>query len=466
MIGTIDVKVQAHNPNFPLDPVFTFVNSSQSFRIRDVPKRIGNWSITNVFVNVTYPNNIGISKECVLTGGVWVGTVDGCSTSGEVENGFVVTASGIDENNQTVSNYVLGVGNLYVKELDGSISPGTTAARMYFYETLPTTPNEGDSTFIEGVLNVYDGTQWKPVAQSSNPSYIEDSNGNKIEADLDCHVKNLTLPWTFNGVQLKYKRNFYWEYERNDQKYVLVFRDDGIVTRWSLTSYRWNGSNWDFVKWDFANGLIDETSLYFENFGETATRSIIETNRLALISEVPTSFDKIQDSVGNVINADRNVTKIEFGDYCWQYTNTGSPGIIYVMTGTKELSEYYLTERDKVQLSYDNNTWYLKYIFNGTTRFTYTSEGNLTDTDLTFNDNIITYNFTWKQATTEVSDTVALVSQLPTKTSDLTNDSGFITSSYPVKNDGGITKAKAMTEQAYEALQTKDSTTLYVITEN
>ena len=42
MIGTIDVKVQAHNPNFPLDPVFTFVNSSQSFRIRDVPKRIGN----------------------------------------------------------------------------------------------------------------------------------------------------------------------------------------------------------------------------------------------------------------------------------------------------------------------------------------------------------------------------------------------------------------------------------------
>lgn len=499
MIGTIDVKVQAHNPNFPLDPVFTFVNSSQSFRIRDVPKRIGNWSITNVFVNITYPDNTVISKECLLVGGVWVGTVDGCSTSGEVENGFVVTASGIDENNQTVSNYVLGAGDIYVKQLDGSISPGTTAVRMYFYETLPTTPNEGDSTFIEGVLNVYDGTQWKPalevdltnyydkdeiddiienveesiptktsdltndsgfitVNEVPTPSYIEDSNGNKIEADLDCHVKNLTLPWTFNGVQLKYKRDFYWEYERNDQKYVLLFIDGSIPFsggEWSLASFRWNGSDWDVVKYDRVFGSVDETSLYFENFGETATRSIIETNRLALISEVPTSFDKIQDSVGNVINANRNVTKIEFGDYCWQYTTTGNPGNIYVMTGTKELSEYYLNETDKFQLSYDNNTWSLKYILNGNTRWTLTSEGNLTDTDLTFN-NIVIFNFTWKQATTEVSDTVALVSQIPTKTSDLTNDSGFVTTSQiPTVNNstitltqGGVTKGSFSLNQS------------------
>lgn len=429
MIGTIDVKVQAHNPNFPLDPVFTFVNSSQSFRIRDVPKRIGNWSITNVFVNITYPDNTVISKECVLTGGVWVGTVDGCSSSGQVEKGFVVTASGIDENNQTVSNYVLGAGDIYVKQLDGTVTPGTTATRMYFYETIPTSPNEGDSTFIEGVLNVYDGTQWKPVAQQSDPSYIEDSDGNKIEADLDCHVKNLTLPWTFNGVQLKYKYDFHWEYERNDQKYELHFLNSSLFpsNTWSLVSLTWNGSDWDIVESDFVNGSIDETSLYFGNFGETATRSIIETNRLALISEVPTSFDKIQDSVGNVINANRNVTKIEFGDYCWQYTTTGSPGNIYVMTGTKELSEYYVNATDKYQLSYDNNTWSLKFIFNGTTLRTLTSEGNLTDTDLTFTYNNVIFDFTWKQATTEVSDTVALVSQIPTKTSDLTNDSGFIT---------------------------------------
>lgn len=28
MIGTLDIKVAAHNPNFPLEPVFTFINSA------------------------------------------------------------------------------------------------------------------------------------------------------------------------------------------------------------------------------------------------------------------------------------------------------------------------------------------------------------------------------------------------------------------------------------------------------
>ena len=53
MIGTIDIQIQAHNPNFPLEPVFTFVNSSQSFRVRNVPKKIGQWSITAVSVNLS-----------------------------------------------------------------------------------------------------------------------------------------------------------------------------------------------------------------------------------------------------------------------------------------------------------------------------------------------------------------------------------------------------------------------------
>lgn len=173
MIGTIDILLQAHNPNFPLEPVFTFVNSAQSFRIRNVPKRIGQWSITAVTVNVSYPDGTTLAKECVLTGGVWVATVDGCATSGTCENGFVVTASGVDENGHTVSNYVLGAGDLYVKELDGTIAPGTTAARMYFYDAAPSQPKKGDAAFIEGTLNVWDGTDWKPaVSGTSRDTYI------------------------------------------------------------------------------------------------------------------------------------------------------------------------------------------------------------------------------------------------------------------------------------------------------
>ena len=60
-------------------------------------------------------------------------------------------------------------------------------------------------------------------------------------------------------------------------------------------------------------------------------------------------------------------------------------------------------------------------------------------------------------------------SDLPTKTSDLTNDSGFVNQeqlSVKVSNDGGVAKVRKMTQAQYDALASKDATTLYVITEN
>lgn len=48
MIGIVDVSVQAANPNMPLNPFRAFVNSPSSLRIRNVPKRIGDWNISSV----------------------------------------------------------------------------------------------------------------------------------------------------------------------------------------------------------------------------------------------------------------------------------------------------------------------------------------------------------------------------------------------------------------------------------
>lgn len=196
MIGTIDVKIQAHNPNFPLEPVFTFINSAQSFRIRNVPKRIGRWEINKVFVNVTYPDTTVISKECVLNGGVWVGTIEGCSISGKTSNGFVVTASGIDENELPISNYVLGAGDVFVQDLDGSISPDVNAARMYFYSILPVSPKKGEATFIEGVLNVYDGTQWKPALEVDLTNYYDKDEIDDIIENVEESIPTKTSDLT------------------------------------------------------------------------------------------------------------------------------------------------------------------------------------------------------------------------------------------------------------------------------
>lgn len=48
MIGTIDVDVQAKFPNMPLDPMMAYVGSPSSIRVRNAPKRIGDWCIRSV----------------------------------------------------------------------------------------------------------------------------------------------------------------------------------------------------------------------------------------------------------------------------------------------------------------------------------------------------------------------------------------------------------------------------------
>ena len=125
MIGTIDVTVQAARPDLPLPPVRAFVGSPSSVRVRNVPRRIGEWDITRVLVTANYPDSTTEKAECVITGGVWVGTVRGCSTPGTSLSGFVVTADGVDEHGSTVSGYILGVGDVVVLTREESVTPGT-----------------------------------------------------------------------------------------------------------------------------------------------------------------------------------------------------------------------------------------------------------------------------------------------------------------------------------------------------
>ena len=82
MIGVIDIEVQAANPSMPLYPIRAFVNSPSSLRIRNVPKKIGTWQITNVHLAAAYPDNSIKTANCVLVGGVWVGTIDGSTMAG------------------------------------------------------------------------------------------------------------------------------------------------------------------------------------------------------------------------------------------------------------------------------------------------------------------------------------------------------------------------------------------------
>lgn len=145
MIATIDVEVQAANPNMPLYPWRAFSGSPSSVRVRNVPKRIGLWSVTAVQVSATYPNDAVKSAECRLVGGVWIGTVEASSVAGTVENGYSVTADGTDENGNEVKGYILGRGDVEIIETDSIPLPFEALGdRVHVYASKPEMLHEGD----------------------------------------------------------------------------------------------------------------------------------------------------------------------------------------------------------------------------------------------------------------------------------------------------------------------------------
>ena len=79
-----------------------------------------------------------------MIGCVWVGTIDGSTTTGTSENGYTIYASGTDENGNEVSNYILGKGLVEILDTDGSITPGQDTAYVHLLDEEPTTPKEGD----------------------------------------------------------------------------------------------------------------------------------------------------------------------------------------------------------------------------------------------------------------------------------------------------------------------------------
>lgn len=163
MITTQEVKVQAQNPSMPLNPFTAFKGSPSSIRVLEVPKKIGIWNITSVQIQVTYPDSHIVSKECVRTGNVWVGTLEGTSSVGSVCKGYHITASGVDEDGNEVLGYVLGVGDVVIMELNGSIYPSESADYIRIFDEQPTNPKKGDA-YLDGIaLMVYDGTTWTKV---------------------------------------------------------------------------------------------------------------------------------------------------------------------------------------------------------------------------------------------------------------------------------------------------------------
>ena len=227
MIGVVDVEIQAKYPSMPLDPMQAYANSPSSIRLRNVPKRIGDWCIRSVNVTAAYPDGSIKSADCVLVGGVWVGTIEGTSTTGRTEKGYTVYASGTDENGNAVNGYVLGKGDIEILESDGTVVPGKSLAYVHLLSADSVGEKDGDLwRDLSGTWRIQqDGEAWLigddsgAIAQvSAALAYKRDLNDLGIYVDPAVGHTPIT---------------------------VKVYHTEDIVTEYKLT---WNesGSEWVF----------------------------------------------------------------------------------------------------------------------------------------------------------------------------------------------------------------------------
>ena len=200
MITTQEVKVQVQNPSMPLNPFTAFKGSPSSIRVLEVPKKIGLWNITSVQIQVTYPDSHIVSKDCVRTGNVWVGTLEGTSSVGQVCKGYQITASGVDEDGNEVSGYVLGAGDVVIIELDGSIYPSESADIVKIFDEQPANPKKGDIYLDGNSLMVYDGNAWTKINGEDLSGFVKIGN-NQLSPD-----QNITLTNQQDDVLIKADR--------------------------------------------------------------------------------------------------------------------------------------------------------------------------------------------------------------------------------------------------------------------
>lgn len=423
MIGTIDTKVQSHSPNFPLETLKSFVGSPSSIRVRNVPKRIGNWNITNVFVTVVYPDNTTRTIESLLTGGVYVATMEGCNVSGKVENGLTITANGKDENDNLVTGYVLGKGDVEILSAMENVSPGQTVYYIHLLEDEPDVPKNGDMYKKDGNYVVYQNGVETPlgVSQENMESYVDGKIEEAVE-ELEASISNVDEKVDSAKTELEGDITELQESKADAsalEDYVAKETDkDGVKTAVTVGS-RASGS--DVGQYSLSSGVNNSvTGICNVALGYSNTTS---GNYGTAIGSNNSATGGICTAIGLQANATgENSTAIGYlPTASGKYSNaigvvSTASGSNAVAIGTKSVASHIGS-----------------FVWNGTdktrpiqwTAYNSQAVGAFCVNPINGLSGFYIGDKTLQQVIDEVEDNI------PTKTSDLANDSGFITASDP-----------------------------------
>ena len=167
MIRALNIALNAAHPELPLPEAVAFESSPTALFVRGVPRRVGKWALTAVYVAMTRPDGSVATRSAVESaGGVWTVTLPGSPAAGRTTAGLRIYADGDDETGAVVTGYVLGFADLEIKPLSAAPTPapGTDAHEMWYYDEEPATPRKGDVCEIDGALKYYDGEEWQSFA--------------------------------------------------------------------------------------------------------------------------------------------------------------------------------------------------------------------------------------------------------------------------------------------------------------
>ena len=484
MIGTVEVRCSAHRPQMPLQPLFTFCGSPSSVRIMDVPKSIGDWSIDEVKLVVKYPGNSTTSKNAVRNGCVWVATIQGTEISGKVSNGYEIVASGKDEDGNEVNGYVLGCGDVFVLNRDVNATKDIEKFYVKWSDELPTNPAKGDLIYHNGNVRLFNGSEW--LSLGSSDGYTKEETDNAISSALSAKedakyiesedgkrriygngdVYNLSSshgtygPWTdANGNT------------RTDLQVKLV--DPNVPT------YVWSNSTLSFFSVAFNSLEEAETATEFEeaipNRGDRWTRTYtpgteewVKEDELSLKSdfdsiattyatkdELPTKTSQLENDSGFISGGDiptKTSQLVNDSDFATNASVDGKIGGVTssIPTKTSQLdNDSEFTDKNFVNSSIATNTANFKGTFNNESEFpteatnndylfwnTVDENGNTiykrykyiaSTSTWTYEYTLNNSSFTAEQWATINGGPYASTTDIPTKVSQLENDSNFAT---------------------------------------
>ena len=185
MIRSFEVNLNAAHPELPLFEATAIVGSASTAFIKRVPASVGSWHISKVFVEATYPDgSVNTIEAKVGAEGVWTATLPACNTSGRVKSGFVIFANGVDELGEPVTGYLLGVADMAIYTRDLEIVPGPTGYVLKYFDVAPEVAKKGDVAPVDGVIKLYDGTQWVSLGGASDYSELDNKPSiNDVELD-------------------------------------------------------------------------------------------------------------------------------------------------------------------------------------------------------------------------------------------------------------------------------------------